>query len=433
MGVITGPPVQPPGVVIDSVLAGAGLIASGSSLAVGAGNGITVNADDVALAEAAAGAGLTYTNGVLAVVAADTTLTVNADSMQVNLASTAFGWTAAHTLTLTAIGTAQTPGYSYITSTAAAAGAQQYSPMVVLQGNGWKTDGTPASQTVAWGLQTRPVQGASAPTSVLDIMSSINGVAYAAKATLTSGGAFTTTGAIQFVGSVTASNGAGGMNFGTSPNRVVLAGLTATYSACIQGWVAAATTTQADNISNTAVTRDAGTKNHSFQNNLTEKAYVTNDGYFTGPRHELWPVGDTAARGGLRITSVTKAYNSDLFNAAGLTDNATIFSQPANSILIAAYAVLGTQFDSTGDLITDLDVTIGDGGNNAGILNATGNYISDAAATAYKTKGAYFDATAGTLLKESATTWTAYATAVGANLNTLTAGSVTFYFVTLEW
>lgn len=64
--------------------AGSGLTESpAGTFNVGAGNGITVNADDVALAAGAAGAGLTYTTGVLA-VGAGTGITVNADDVAVN-------------------------------------------------------------------------------------------------------------------------------------------------------------------------------------------------------------------------------------------------------------------------------------------------------------------------------------------------------------
>lgn len=140
---------------------------------------------------------------------------------------------------------------------------------------------------------------------------------------------------------------------------------------------------------------------------------------------------DSTSRAKLKVTKVTKAHDSDLFNAAGLTDSVAVYTQPANSILIAAYMVLDTQFAAVG--MTDLDVTLGDAGNNGGILNATMNLTSDAATTRYATKGAYFEATAGLLLREAATAWTAYATAVGANLDTTSAGSVSLYFVTLEW
>ena len=62
---------------ITDVNAGSGLTGTGESggaatLNVGAGDGITVNANDVALASSVAGSGLTYTSGVLSVDAIDT-------------------------------------------------------------------------------------------------------------------------------------------------------------------------------------------------------------------------------------------------------------------------------------------------------------------------------------------------------------------------
>jgi len=61
-------------------VAGAGLTISGKVLSVGAGLGITVNTDDVALSSSVAGAGLTYNAGVLN-VGAGAGITVNADDV----------------------------------------------------------------------------------------------------------------------------------------------------------------------------------------------------------------------------------------------------------------------------------------------------------------------------------------------------------------
>lgn len=130
----------------------------------------------------------------------------------------------------------------------------------------------------------------------------------------------------------------------------------------------------------------------------------------------------------VQTVAVTKAYSSDLFNAAGLTDNAVIWQQPAYSLLLNVTAVLDTQFAATG--LTDLDVTVGDGGDNDGVLVQTMNLKTDAVATQYKARGAYWNGGAvGTeIYKTTATDWYGYATAVGANLSTLSAGSITFYF-----
>ena len=101
--------------------------------------------------------------------------------------------TAALSHYLPAVATAQTVGMSVINATAAGAGAQQYSPVFELEGQGWKTDAVAETQEVKWGLQTRPVEGAANPTSVLDFLSSINAGAYAAQMSLNSAGGLSIT------------------------------------------------------------------------------------------------------------------------------------------------------------------------------------------------------------------------------------------------
>jgi hypothetical protein len=82
-------------VALASSTAGAGLTYTSGVLAVGAGLGITVNADDVALASSVAGAGLTYTSGVLD-VGAGLGISVTADTVKVNMAAN-FNWSGSHT------------------------------------------------------------------------------------------------------------------------------------------------------------------------------------------------------------------------------------------------------------------------------------------------------------------------------------------------
>jgi hypothetical protein len=72
-----------------------------------------------------------------------------------------------------AIGTAQTAGLTLANTTAAALGAQQYSPMDWLYGNGWETGGG-TSQVVGYGWQVRPVQGATA-SGTMDLWRDFNG------------------------------------------------------------------------------------------------------------------------------------------------------------------------------------------------------------------------------------------------------------------
>lgn len=72
------------------------------------------------------------------------------------------------------IGSTSTSGLTLQNTTAAANGAQQYSPSINLIGQGWKTNATAASQPVEFRAEVRPVQGAAAPTGLLTFSSRIN-------------------------------------------------------------------------------------------------------------------------------------------------------------------------------------------------------------------------------------------------------------------
>lgn len=80
-----------------------GLTLTGNTFAVGAGLGITVNANDVALASTVAGNGLTYNSGVLAVVGTNNRVDVTSDA--IDIASTYVGQTSINTLGTVTTGT----------------------------------------------------------------------------------------------------------------------------------------------------------------------------------------------------------------------------------------------------------------------------------------------------------------------------------------
>jgi hypothetical protein len=73
-------------------------------------------------------------------------------------------------------------------ATAAAAGAQQYSPSIYLAGQGWKTDATAESQECAWQITNIPAQGAAAPSTSLQFLYSVDGAAYTAALSIGQGG-----------------------------------------------------------------------------------------------------------------------------------------------------------------------------------------------------------------------------------------------------
>jgi hypothetical protein len=130
----------------------------------------------------------------------------------------------------------------------------------------------------------------------------------------------------------------------------------------------------------------------------------------------------------VQTVAVTKAFNSDLFNAAATTDNAVLWQQPAQSLLLNVTMVNELLFVAPS--MTDLDITVGDGSDDNGILAETMNLTSDTLNTKYKNRGVYWNGgSAGTeYYTTTAKNWSGYATATGANLSTLTAGQVTFYF-----
>jgi hypothetical protein len=90
--------------------------------------------------------------------------------------------------TLQTLGTVSTDGLVLQNTTAAAAGAQQYSPRLHFQGQGWKTTATAASQAVDFIAEVQPVQGSTAPTGNLVLSSNIGTAGYNPLMTVTSAG-----------------------------------------------------------------------------------------------------------------------------------------------------------------------------------------------------------------------------------------------------
>ena len=99
------------------------------------------------------------------------------------------------TLTLGNAEALATTPTAYLTlrnTTAAAAGAQQVSPSFVLEGRGWKTDATAASQTVRFRQNILPVQGTANPSATWRLQSEINNTGtWTDRLTVTSSGVLT--------------------------------------------------------------------------------------------------------------------------------------------------------------------------------------------------------------------------------------------------
>lgn len=102
------------------------------------------------------------------------------------------------TLTLGNAEALATTPTAYLTlrnTTAAAAGLQQVSPSLVLEGRGWKTDATAGSQTVRFRQNILPVQGTANPSATWRLQSEINNSGtWTDRATMTTPGVFAVSG-----------------------------------------------------------------------------------------------------------------------------------------------------------------------------------------------------------------------------------------------
>lgn len=132
---------------------------------------------------------------------------------------------------------------------------------------------------------------------------------------------------------------------------------------------------------------------------------------------------------GIRTVAVTMDHATHAaMGATDVTDNALCWQQPAGSTLLGVRVALTEQFVAAS--LTDLDFTLGENGGDAdGLLAGTMNCVSDAVATQYKTRGALWNAAdMGGYYADAAKDWYIFVTATGANLNTLSAGTLTAYF-----
>ena len=102
------------------------------------------------------------------------------------------------TFTQTALGTTPSDAIELVNTTAAATGAQQISPSLHWEGQGWKTTSTAASQAVDFRMQLLPVQGTANPTFLFKFDQSVNGGAYSTMGSIESSNTSNNGGALTF-------------------------------------------------------------------------------------------------------------------------------------------------------------------------------------------------------------------------------------------
>lgn len=95
-----------------------------------------------------------------------------------NVLTLANEWKRLQTHTIDNLGTTPTSAITLRNATPAQTGAQQVSPSFIRQGEGFKTSGTPGTQTIAFREYALPIQGTTSPDAVWKFQSSINNAAY---------------------------------------------------------------------------------------------------------------------------------------------------------------------------------------------------------------------------------------------------------------
>ena len=134
---------------------------------------------------------VTQVKGILAVANGGTGVTTSTGG-GANVLGTSPAFTTSANLSNNNIVTTPTDGFLIQNTTAATSGVPvQYSPNLHWKGSAWNTGGTPANNSTDWIIYQAPVSG-STPYTQLQFYSSINGGAYANRATLNSFGEFST-------------------------------------------------------------------------------------------------------------------------------------------------------------------------------------------------------------------------------------------------
>lgn len=275
-----------------------------------------------------------------------------------------------------AIGATPTDGLTLDNTTAAAAGAQQYSPAVHLGGNCWETTGG-TSQSVDWRIYNVPVQGATANTT-LTFAVSINGAAYSTPYTFTSTGTCTASAAFA-AGGTSMSSGqvylGSCLAYESGTNRSTGLGTTAhDYLFGVDRIYAIINAGRADSASNAviasvydvnaaSITNAATMRIHSFgwTNNadtFTELQYMRADGAFVCASGSLsagiQPAG-LSTDFGVGTTAVTDTLSlwSTRTNGSGNISHA-IVADVNNATLHADHKVLSIGWINNADSYTEL-------------------------------------------------------------------------------
>jgi hypothetical protein len=274
-------------------------------------------------------------------------------------------------------------------NTAAAAGAQQISPVITLEGNGWKTNATAASQVVNWKQYVLPVQGAANPTANLLFQSNVNGSTTGGALTLASDGARLTT-TSNGLRILTNAGTFGGLSLdanAASSNTINFAntGFNMTNTAAVITAISAfkvnsgtVTTTSGNTIGYEFASNyspASGTGTYSFFSLLAANAFINQTGGANG-NVKLFDIGPTytAAGGNVyafdyhpTITSITGTHNAITIRPIAANSSFAIAADPTAKVHIgASTAAAGTA-----------SIKVAEGSRQTSAEDGTINYVSN--------------------------------------------------------
>jgi hypothetical protein len=275
---------------------------------------LTSTTDDLAI-------GTTTNNGIHFVVnngATDAISITGAGAYTFNGTTTAI-----HKEIFPSLGTTQTDGAGLWlqNSTSASAGAQQISPSIVLEGQGWKTATTASSQTTKFFIDVLPVQGVNNPTAQLRFKNSINGGAYGNSGYVDSNGTFSSpasTGNLAFNISAVSSTSGFGVN---NSSQGIIAVLSNAANGFEVGGSIGNTITARLDVRGSTVTGGTFTTLNITDNTNTAASNEVIQHLFTGQVAHTWNTNTYANQ---RFTYFT---NQGLKAAAS---NSPIFTRPVN-------------------------------------------------------------------------------------------------------
>ena len=274
------------------------------------------------------------------------------------------------TITTTqSIGAVSTDGIILANTTAAAAGAQQWSPRIRLTGQGWKTNSTAASQSTDWVIENKPVQGAANPTSTLSFSTSVAGGSSLAYFTINgdgiNAGAATIGNATLTVDRlITASNGVSGAGwcfFGGSGSTTGGVGLGSGHAVT---W--GSSTTNSGNTGDTYLVRDGAANTLALRNSTNAQTFNIYNTYTDSSNYEraaiYWSANEFTIAA--QKAGTGSARNVTILSSAGGSYAYKTYINTANNYLELAHAGVWTASNNGGVLEV---------GGGSGIPSTSGN------------------------------------------------------------